>query len=59
MDTPTRILREVSKKFTRQDILKIIVQRGYSVSYANSIIENLTHSGKAQRIGQGKYIKTD
>lgn len=58
MATPDLILSALKPKFTRQDVLKLIVPKGYSVSYANSILENLTHSGKVQRIKQGKYIKT-
>ena len=59
MATPDIILRELKPKFTRQDVLKLIVPNGYSVSYANAILETLTHSGKVQRTAKGKYRKRD
>lgn len=59
MTSAERILRRLPKKFTRQDVLKLMLGKGYSVSYANNIIEQLTHQNKAQRIKAGHYRKTE
>lgn len=59
MTSIERIYRELPRNFTRQQLLKTFVPKGYSVSYMNAVVENLTHSGKAQRVGQGKYRKVD
>jgi len=50
-----QILKKLPKTFNRQYVLKMFSERGYSVTYADSTLESLTHSGDIQRIGRGKY----
>ena len=57
MTVPERIIRELPKSFTRQDVLKLMTKRGYSVSYSNNILEQLVISDKAIRIKRGSYRK--
>lgn len=57
MTVPERIIRELPKSFTRQDVLKMMTKRGYSVSYSNNILEQLVISDKAIRIKRGSYRK--
>jgi len=55
MNVNTQILKQLPSTFNRQYIIKMFVEKGYSLSYADSKLEDLTHSGGLKRIGRGKY----
>lgn len=59
MTVPERVLRELPASFTRRDVLKLMTQRGYSVSYSNNVIEQLVISDKAIRVKRGSYRKNN
>ena len=54
-----QILKQLPKSFDRQYVIKKFVNKGYSVSYADSCIEEFHHMGATQRIGRGRYKKLD
>jgi len=58
MDTKTQVLKRLPNNFDRQYVLRFMAERGYSVSYADAVLESLYHAGSVQRIGRGKYKKT-
>ena len=59
MTTKTQILKQLPKTFDRQYILKMFTDRNYSVTYADSCLEQLSHSGQIKRIARGRYKKID
>lgn len=52
-------LNQLEDEFTRQDLLKIVVSKGYSLSKGNAVIEYNLLTGDIVRIGRGKYKKAD
>ena len=51
------LLNKLGEKFTRQELLKVVVKRGYSVSKAHSILEYELLAETIERTGRGKYRK--
>lgn len=52
-----QILKQLPKSFDRQYVLKKFVNKNYSVSYADAVLEEFQHNGSIQRIGRGRYKK--
>ena len=55
MSLNSQILKQLPSTFNRQYMIKMFVGKGYSVTYADSKLEHLTHTGDLQRIGRGRY----
>ena len=59
MSTKDQILKQLPKTFDRQYLLRFMLERDYSTSYVNAVLEVLSHKGKIQRIARGRYKKTN
>lgn len=59
MSAADRLFQILPRNFSRQKAIKAMISRGYSVQYTDSLLATLSYSGKAQRIGRGKYVKTE
>jgi len=58
MQIAHQIYHELETEFTRLDVKQEIVDRGYTLQYAQQVLEYLTLSGLAERIDRGLYAKT-
>ena len=58
MQIAHQISHELETEFTRLDVKQEIVDRGYTLQYAQQVLEYLTLSGLAERIDRGLYAKT-
>lgn len=52
-----QIIQELPESFTRQDLLKAVIDKGYSMSKAGQIIEKGVISGELERIKPGAFRK--
>ncbi|MGC6429848.1 MAG: helix-turn-helix domain-containing protein [Jejuia sp.] len=52
-------LNQLEDEFTRKDLLKVVVNKGFSLSKGNAVIEHNLLTGDIVRIGRGKYKKKD
>lgn len=53
-----RIRKDLPITFTRQDVLEVGKELGYSYSTANSFIEKALYQELIQKVDTGKYKKT-
>jgi len=58
MQIAHQIYHELETEFTRLDVKQEIVDRGYTLQYAQQVLEYLTLSGLVERIDRGLYAKT-
>ena len=58
MQIAHQIYHELETEFTRWDVKQEIVDRGYTLQYAQQVLEYLTLSGLVERIDRGLYAKT-
>lgn len=49
------ILNQVGNEFKRKELLKVTLEKGYAVGYADKILEWGTLTGNLERLGGGKY----
>ena len=58
MQIAHQIYHELESEFTRLDVKQEIVDRGYTLQYAQQVLEYLTLSGLVERIDRSLYSKT-
>ena len=56
-DSDAEFLREMPHHFTRKELLKTVIDAGYSLSKAGQIIERAVIEGTVQRSRPGHFSK--
>ena len=54
-----QILQEMPETFTRRDLLKAVISKGYAPNKGDQILERYTLSGELERIERGRYQKVE
>ena len=58
MTSAEHFLRKLPKNFNRQDAIRMMIDRGYSIQHTDNLLATLIHKSELVRIGRGKYRKT-
>lgn len=53
-----RILSTMPNEFTRKELMRKVINEGYSYGYADQVIEYNTVTGNLERIKPGRYRQT-
>ena len=59
MTMNAQILQEMPDTFTRRDLLKAVISKGYAANKADQILERYTIAGDLERTERGQYQKTN
>ena len=59
MTMNAQILQSMPDTFTRRDLLKAVISKGYAPNKADQILERYTIAGDLERTERGRYKKVE